>query len=334
MAAAIAVGATGFEAFSQILGPSLPFEEGDRIVGVRFATSTPGSSERRVLHDFVSWRQELTTIETLSAFRTAQHNLVIGAASSEPVTVAEISPSGFAITRTAPLMGRYLVPDDERPAAPSVLVIGYDAWQARFAGDPLVIGRSVALGGVPSTVVGVMPRGYRFPLDHQYWVAFRQDPVQFPRLQGPSIFMFGRLAPGITLEQAQAELTTVGQRTAAEDTATHARLRPVVLPYTHEHLEVTDPFRVRLLRMAQLFVGLLSLVVAVNLSILVYARTVTRVGEITVRTALGATRARILLQLFGPITTTSCAPSGAISRGASVSSPSACCCCRRRVCTH
>jgi putative ABC transport system permease protein len=297
MAVAIAIGATAFEAFNQILDPALPFEEGDRIVAVRFATPTPGSAERRVVHDFVALRRELRSIEHFGAFRYAQHNLVMGTA-SEPVRVAEMSASGFAIARTPPTLGRYLLPEDESPAAPAVVVIGYDAWKSRFASDPLVIGRTITLGGRPATVVGVMPEGFRFPLDHQYWIPFRSDPAGYARLQGPSIFLFGRLSPGITFEQAQAELTAFGQRAGAESPATHARLRPVVLPYSHEHLDVTDPFRVRLLRLAQIFVGLLSFVVAVNLSVLIYARTVTRVGEIAVRTALGASRRRILLQLF------------------------------------
>lgn len=298
MATAIAVGATAFEAFNQVLNRALPFEEGERIVAVHLATSTPGSAERRIVHDFVSWREELTTIRDLGAFRTTQHNLVAGGSSSEPVKVAEMSASGFAVARIAPLMGRYLVPGDERPAAPPVVVIGHDAWLTRFAGDPLVVGRAITLGGVATTIVGVMPGGFRFPIDHQYWTPFRAEPTRHARLQGPSLSLFGRLAPGVTFDQAQAELTTFGQRAAAESPATHARLRPVVLPFTHEHLEVTDPFRVRLLRIAQMFVGLLSFVVAVNLAILIYARTVTRVGEIAVRTALGASRARILLQLF------------------------------------
>jgi hypothetical protein len=102
----------------------------------------------------------------------------------------------------------------------------------------------------------------------------------------------------VSLEEAQAEFSELGRRTAAEHPTAYARLRPVVLPYTYEHLEVNNAFRLWFLRAAQMFVCLLSFVVAVNLAILVYARTVTRVGEIAVRTALGASRQRILLQLF------------------------------------
>jgi predicted permease len=296
MAVAIALGATAFQAFREVLDPALPFEDGDRIVAIRYATPTPGSSERRVLPEFVRWREEIRSIADLAAFRTARHNLVAQGA-PEPVRVAEMTASGFAVTRTPPLAGRYLVADDERAGAPPVVVIGYRAWQSRFGADPHVVGRTVTLGGATTTIVGVMPDGFRFPLDHQYWIPLRAAATQAP-LEGPRIFVFGRLAPGATLDGVQAELSAMTRQAAADRPDTHAHLRLVALPYTHEHLEITDPLRLWLLRSAQIFVGALVVVVAINLAILLYARTVTRLGEIALRTALGASRRRILLQLF------------------------------------
>jgi predicted permease len=251
-----------------------------------------------VLHEFVAWREELRSVEQLTAFRAAQHNLVSESGASEPIRAAEITASGFAVARTPPLLGRYLLPADERAGAPPVVVIGHQAWQLRFAGDPHIVGRTVKLGGIPSVVVGVMPEGFEFPLDHQFWIPLRVNPLQYEPLQGPRLYMFGRLARGVTMEQAQAELTTIGLRAAAAHPETHGRLRPMVLPFTREPFGLISPARVWLVRIAQLLVGALSFVVAVNLAILLYARTVTRLGEIAVRTALGASRRRILAQLF------------------------------------
>jgi putative ABC transport system permease protein len=298
MAVAIAIGATFFEVMTEVLTPALPLEDGERIVALQYATTTPGSPERRVLHDFLAWRDELVSVEQLAAFRTVQHNLVSGKAPPEPITVAEMTAAGFAVARTAPLVGRYLLPADEREESPPVMVIGHRAWRSRFGGDPHIVGRTIILGGIARTVVGVMPDGFKFPLDHQFWIPLRANPLEYERLRGPALHMFGRLAPGVTWEGAQAELTTIGQRAAAAHPETHARLRPMVLPYAREHFGLISPARLWGVRIAQLLVGALSFVVAVNLAILFYARTVTRLGEIAVRTALGASRRRILAQLF------------------------------------
>jgi putative ABC transport system permease protein len=297
MTVAIAIGATFFETVSEVLAPALPLEDGERVVGLQLATATPGSPERRVLHDFTDWRDELVSIEQVAAFRTVQLNLVSPDGPPEPIKLAEMTASGFAVARTPPLMGRYLLSSDERDGAPAVVVIGHEAWRSRFGGDPQVVGRTINIGGVAHTVVGVMPQGFAFPVNHHFWMPFRVDPLDYERLRGPELHMFGSLAPGVTMEQAQAELTIIGQRTAAAHPETYERLRPLVLPYTREHFDLTGA-RVWLLRVAQLLVGALVFVVSVNLAILFYARTVTRIGEIALRTALGATRRRILAQLF------------------------------------
>ena len=295
MAVAIAVGATAFEAISDILDPALPFPGGDRIVTLEFVGSDPGSDEQQVLHDFAALRGALTTVEHFSGYSNAQHNLVAAETAPEPVEVAEITASAFAITNAPALHGRFLLPSDETDAASPALVIGYQAWQVRFAGDPNVVGRVVRLGGVPRTVVGVMPDGFEFPTDHQFWIPLRVEPLKYPRWKGPSLSMFGRLAPGVTMAQAQAEFAAVAQRTAAPHPDTGLPLRPMITPYTQV---IEDPAIQWLLRAAQLFVGALTVVVAINLAILVYARTVTRLGEMAVRSALGASRRRILAQLF------------------------------------
>jgi predicted permease len=295
MAVAIAVGVTAFEAISDILDPALPFPGGDRVVALEFVGSDPSAPEQHVMREFAALRTALTSVEHLSAYSNAQHNLVAADTAPEPVEVAEITASAFAITNTPALRGRYLLPSDEAPDASAVVVIGYQAWQRRFGGDPDVVGRTVRLGGVPRTVVGVMPEGFEFPTDHQFWSPLRVDPLKYPRWEGPSLSMFGRLAPGVTIEQAQAEFAAVAQRTAVVHPDSGLPLRPVVTPYTQV---IEDPAILWAMRAGQLFAAALTVVVAINLAILIYARTVTRLGEIAIRSALGASRRRILGQLF------------------------------------
>ena len=142
-----------------------------------------------------------------------------------------------------------------------------------------------------------MPEGFAFPVNHRFWTPLKSDPSDYERRQGPGIDVFGRLAPGVTLDEAQAELTAVGQRTAADFPATHEHLRPRIVPYT-SFFGALSPGTHWEMALVQALVTMLLVVVCVNVAILVYARTATRQGEIAVRSALGASRRRIVTQLF------------------------------------
>jgi putative ABC transport system permease protein len=284
MAVAIAVGTTAFETISGMLDSQLPIPGGDRFVQLQYIAPETGSEEEQLMHEFAALRGQLTTVEHLSAFRTVQHNLVAAETAPEPVVVAEITPSAFAITNTPALRGRYLLPSDEGDAASPVIVIGHHTWQLRFASDPNIVGRTVRLGGVPRTVVGVMPEGFAFPSNHQFWIPLRVNPLEHAPGEGPELEIFGRLAPGVTIEQAQAEFAAVAQQTAAARPEDALPLRQVVVPYT----QLGDPIMVWALRVGQLVTSALTVLVAINLAILVYARTVTRLGELAVRSAQAA----------------------------------------------
>ncbi|MDF1506082.1 ABC transporter permease, partial [Roseisolibacter sp. H3M3-2] len=301
MAVGVAVCVGTFVFLSTNAFPTLPLPEGDRIVALENRDVRRDNEERRSLHDFVLWRETLRSVRELAAFRTADRNLLPGDAPPltppAPVRVAEMTAAGFRVARVAPARGRYLLDADERPGAPPVVVLGHEAWLARFAGDPGVVGRVVRLDGVAHTVVGVMPPDFAFPLNHQYWTPLRVDPAKHRRREGPALFLFGRLAPGATMAGAQAELDAVGRRTAAAFPASNATLRPMVMPYTHSLIDIQGT-TVWMLAQMQLMMSFLLVVVALNVAVLVYARTATRMGEIAVRAALGASRRRIVVQLF------------------------------------
>jgi predicted permease len=300
MTVAIAIAAGGFAAVEALMDSTLPLHEGDRIVAVQNSNldDGEGSADRRAMHDFVRWRRELRSVQDLAAFNTETRNLVVREGGTDLVSVARMTASGFRVARVAPVLGRPLLDADEIPGAQPVLVIGYNEWQRRFNGDESVIGRQIRLGTVLHTVVGVMPEHFRFPINHDYWSALQLDRAGYERGEGPQITMFGRLAPGYTLEEAQAELTTFGQQASAAWPDTHGRLRAQVLPYTYPYSDINSPARVMQLHAIKLAISLLLVVVAVNVSVLVYARTATRLGEISIRTALGASRKRVVTQLF------------------------------------
>ena len=294
MAVVIAIGAGFFAVTAAIFG-GLPFDDGDRIVAIQNVDTRWREPERRIVHDFVAWRDELKSVEDLGAQRTVSRNLITAAGPGEPVPVAEISASAFRITRVPALLGRHLLDDDEREGAPPVVVIGYEAWRTHFDSDSAALGTQLRLGGVSHTLVGVMPKGYGFPVFHQYWTPLHIRPADFVRGQGPALFVFGRLAPGATLQSAQAELTAIGQRMTTDFPQTHERLRPRVIPYVNEFNASDEAMQFGLM---QLFVVVLLLVVCTNVATLIYARTASRHSEIAVRTALGASRRRIVAHLF------------------------------------
>ena len=295
MAFAIWVSAGTFELARQFANPSLPLEDGDRIVGLRLWDTSLRRVEERALHDFVSWREDLSSVEDLSAFRTLERNLIIGAGTGEPVQVAEINAGAFRVARVRALHGRVLDEGDELASAPAVVVIGFDVWQKRFGGDPDVIGHTVRLGNVQPTVIGVMPKDFAFPVSHELWVPLRLNVLDYARRDGPSITMLGRLTAGVSLNEAKAELSNLGERAAIDFRDTHEHLRPQVVPYAASFIEPGD---VSAALSINGFVVMLLVLVSGNVALLMFARAATRESEIVVRSALGASRGRIITQLF------------------------------------
>jgi hypothetical protein len=297
MSVAVAIGAVAFSAISTIVGGKLPLSEGDRVVGIRNIDTRVNDEGRRThLHSLVTWREALRTVGELGAYRTVDRNLITLDGRSESARIAEMSASGFRIARVPPLMGRAFADEDERAGAPPVVVLGYDVWQSRFAARPDIVGQTIQLGDTRHTVIGVMPKGFAFPINNRVWTPLRLDPSHYEWGRAPGIEVFGRLAPNATLADAQRQLATIGQRLAATYPETHAHIQPRVVAYTK--IFIDSPEIAWLLYLVQLLVSLLLLVIGTNVAILVYARTASRMGEIAIRSALGASRGRVVAQLF------------------------------------
>ncbi len=297
MAFAICVGTVIFQMQSIFVHPSLPLSQGDRLVRIRNWDVAASSAEPRALHDFNVWRSTLRSVTELGAWRDVTRNLIVTEGDARPVQVAEITPAAFRVADGTPLMGRVLMEADDRPAAPSVAVIGYDVWRTRFGSDAAVLGRSVQLGTEHVTVVGVMREGFAFPIAHDVWRPLRiVNDAHAPR-SGPAISVFGLLAPGATLDTAQAELTAVGRRVASEQPATHAQLQPHVTPYAMLDAGPSQD-NIGIRASIYFFAVVILVLVCSNVALLLFARAATRESELTLRTALGATRSRIVAQMF------------------------------------
>jgi len=296
LAVAITIAATANSMIDSVLYADLPLDEGDRIVSIQNVDSKSGNTHDGThLHDLPVWRTAAPAIADFGAYRIVSRNLIAGNQRVDVVRLVEMSASGFRIARVSPLMGRYIVAGDEQASADAVVVLGHSMWQGRFAADPLIVGKSVQLGSATHTIVGVMPEGFAFPVNNRIWTALRLRAPDFPPGDAPSLAVFGRLAPGATVALAQAQLDASADRLATAAPDTHRDLRTETAPYSRTSLEGDVNFT---LQLARLVVTLLLVVIGTNVAVLVYARTAARAGEITLRTALGASRARVITQFF------------------------------------
>jgi predicted permease len=294
LAIAIGIGAGWYDLFGKLLWPTIPLPDGDRIVIIETHNALTNEPELRVTRDFLAWRSELRSIDGLGAYHTEVRNLIVGNAPPVLIQTAALTASAFRTARVTPLIGRGLLDVDEAPGAPGVVVLGYDVWQRSFEGRDDVIGATAKLGSTPVTVVGVMPERFAYPVDHDAWTPL-QLRASYGALEGDPIGIIGRLKPGITLEQANAELRVLGERAAAALPATHAHLRPLVARLGQDSETPSDIVRLALMYLPSLLVLLLA---CTTVGTLFYARTAIREGEIAMRSALGASRARIISQLF------------------------------------
>jgi hypothetical protein len=209
LAVAIGVGAGWYDLTGKLMAPTIPLPDGDGIVLIETHDTSTNTPEPRVAHDFLEWRHDLRTIEHLGAYRTVTRNLGVGRAVPEPIRMAELTAKAFGTARVPPLFGRGLIDADEVPGAPLVVVLGYDVWQRALGGRRDVLGMVVTLGTTPATVIGVMPEGFGYPINHRAWTALSLR-ASYEALEGDAIAVIGRLAPGVSREEAMAKCVPSG----------------------------------------------------------------------------------------------------------------------------
>lgn len=290
----------GFHAGTEFMvRPELPDARGEAIVGLWNHDVARSDRGVQTLGDMLAWRAALTAVDDVGGFVRQERAVAAPDGQNRLVHAAQISPSAFELLPVVPLLGRSLVQLDERPGGADVALLGFELWQAAWHGDPTIVGKTIRVGGVEHTVVGVMPKGFVFPIQEQLWTPLRIPNAGLEPGGGPAIDMsFGRLVPGTTLTEAEAELRVVGLRLATEHRRTHAGLRPQIGPYARSFLEANEPGLPLLMSAARVLLGIVVLIVAVNVGTLVYARNAARVGEVALRMALGASRRRIAVQML------------------------------------
>ncbi len=276
---------------------NLPFEDADRLLHLERNRPSEGIDSMEVtIADFLDWRRQQTSFEDLAAFYTGTANLAGNDASPERYEGAFMTADSFRLLRAHAALGRTFEEGEDGPGAAAAVILGHRVWRDRFRSDPDILGRTVRINGEPTVVIGVMPEGFRFPIDQDLWLPLRWDADLPSRDAGQTLEVYGRLAPGVTADQAQVEMSSIAKRLADTYPETNKGVGAVVKPYTEEF--VGQEAIALLYVMLGAVLGVL-LIACANVANLLLARTALRSREVAVRSALGAGRLRVVLGVLG-----------------------------------
>ena len=274
----------------------LPFEGAEKLVHLERNNLAEDIESMEVpIHDFLDWREAQTSFEGLAGFYSGTVNLA-GTERPERYDGAFISANAFELIRVQPALGRNFQEGEDTPAADPVMLLGYHVWQDRFDGDPGVVGQVARVNGEQTTIIGVMPEGFRFPIAEDLWLPLRMDPLELERGEGLTLEVYGRLKDGVNMDQASAEMQTIAVRLAKEYPDTNEGVGAVLQPYVDEYIGA-EPRAMLFTMLGAVF--LILLVACANVANLLLSRAATRSKELAIRSAVGASRLRVIMQLLG-----------------------------------
>ena len=247
------------------------------------------------IHDFYDFREQQTSFEALARFTTGTVNLA-GREGPERFDGAFVSANIFGALRVRPILGSTFRPGDDAAGAPLTVVLGYRLWSTRYRSDSAIAGKPVIVNGEAATILGVMARGFMFPETQELWVAARDTrSATTDRARDDRVLVFGRLKDGVSLDRAALDLTRISDRLARDYPASNAGFTPRFRTFLQEN---TGPQIVAVFAAMQVATIFVLLIAIANVANLLMARATLRTREAAVRSALGASRFRVVLPFF------------------------------------